>query len=45
MKRYVTVDESVYEGELPSFGSLVSGGFLEEVMEIELRSEERVRGN
>lgn len=42
-EKYMTVCESVYEGELPSFGGgLVSGGFLEEVMKIELRSEERV---
>lgn len=44
-QRYMTAYEGIYEGELPSFGSLVSGGFLEEVIKIELRSEERVGGN
>lgn len=41
----MTAYESIYEGELLSFGSLVSGGFLEKVIKIELRSGERVRGN
>lgn len=41
----MTAYEGIYEGELRSFGSLVSGGFLEEVIKIELRSEERVGGN